>query len=120
MTPASRLQSLSTASFISNPSLEESATPRILIVDDEPAIRSLYVNYLSERYTCFAAASVEEALVQLGINNFAVIITDVIMPGLSGIELLRKVMSSYPDTPVIMVSGVDRTQRARRGAARRI
>src|SRR5258706_11608 len=44
---------------------------------------------------------------------FAGVISDVMMAGRNGIELLRAITSRYPDTAVIMVSGVDRSQRVR-------
>jgi two-component system, NtrC family, sensor kinase len=84
---------------------------RILIVDDEPAIRELFDACLSARYYCVTATSVKEALGHLAKEAFAVVVTDVYMPGLSGVELLREVVARYPDTAVIMASGVDRTQR---------
>jgi signal transduction histidine kinase len=85
---------------------------RILIVDDEESVRKLFADCLSMRYNCVEASSVSEALVHLKANDFALVITDVIMPGLSGTELLRKIIENYPYTAVIMVSGVDRPQRA--------
>ncbi len=85
---------------------------RVLLVDDESTVRQLFNSCLSERYACSEAASVEEALVQLKANEFAVVITDVMMPGQSGTELLRKVIENYPYTAVIVVSGIDRPQRA--------
>jgi len=90
---------------------------RILIVDDEKPIRNVFSECLSERYECETAESVPEALSYLAAKEFAVVITDIIIPGISGIELLRKIIENYPYTAVIMVSGVDRTQRARCGSA---
>jgi two-component system NtrC family sensor kinase len=85
---------------------------RILIVDDEASIRKLFVDCLSEQYDCVEAESVMDAFAQLSKTEFALVITDVIMPGLSGTELLRKVIETYPYTAVIMASGIDRPQRA--------
>ncbi|MDQ6786413.1 MAG: ATP-binding protein [Acidobacteriota bacterium] len=85
---------------------------RVLIVDDEEPVRNVFSSCLSERYNCETAESVNEALGYLAANEFAVVITDIIIPGISGIELLRKIIENYPYTAVIMVSGVDRTQRA--------
>jgi signal transduction histidine kinase len=85
---------------------------RILIVDDERSIRELFVDCLSEHYDCLEASSAGEALARLKTSEFALVITDIIMPGLSGTELLRKIIENYPYTAVIMVSGVDRPQRA--------
>ncbi|HEY0006068.1 MAG TPA: ATP-binding protein [Pyrinomonadaceae bacterium] len=84
---------------------------RILIVDDEQVIRSLFVSCLSRRYSCSAAANSDEALAYLNREPFALVISDVIMPGRSGVELLREINMRFPDTAVIMASGVDRTQR---------
>jgi len=85
---------------------------RILIVDDEKTVRNLFVDYLTERYDCSEAASTREALVLLAETDFALVITDMIMPGLSGIELLRKIIEVYPYTGVIMASGINQPQRA--------
>jgi signal transduction histidine kinase len=90
---------------------EDDSDSRILIVDDEEPIRNLFANCLSERYTCVTAADAQEALLRLTSEPFALVLSDVQMPGLSGIELLRKITEHFPDTAVIMVSGIDRTQR---------
>lgn len=84
---------------------------RILIVDDEEKVCSLFTQCLSERYSCGTAANAHEALEWLQQEPFALVITDIQMPGLGGIELLRKINELYRDTAVIIVSGVDRTQR---------
>lgn len=85
---------------------------RVLIVDDEQGVRELFAACLSARYECYEASCVNEALAELRKTEFSLVITDVIMPGLSGTELLRKIVENYPYTAVIMVSGVDRPQRA--------
>lgn len=89
------------------------AERRILIVDDEELIRSMFTSYLSERYLCGTAASSDEALAQLAIADYALVMSDIQMPGRNGIELLREIRSRYPDTAVIMISGIDRHQRIR-------
>lgn len=91
--------------------LPEDGDKRILIVDDEEVVRTLFALSLSERYECATAADTQEALRLLAEQQFALVISDVQMPGLSGVELLRKIISDFPDTAVIMVSGVDRSQR---------
>lgn len=84
---------------------------RILIVDDEETVRNLFAASLRARYECVTAENAQEALALLANQLFALVITDVQMPGLSGIELLRKIVADFPDVAVIVVSGVDRSQR---------
>lgn len=84
---------------------------RLLIVDDEEPVRNLFAAYLEEHYTCETAADAQEALDMLARGPFALVLSDMQMPGLGGIELLRKIVEHYPETAVIMISGVDRTQR---------
>src|SRR5258708_5191728 len=89
----------------------ESHDHRILIVDDEESVLNLFAAYLGETYSCETAANAQEALDILSRGPFALVITDMQMPGLSGIELLRKITEYYEDTAVIIVSGIARTQR---------
>jgi two-component system NtrC family sensor kinase len=89
----------------------EGSDKRILIVDDEESVRRLFASCLSEHYTCVTAADAQEALLRILSEPFALVLSDVQMPGLNGIELLRKLTEHFPDTAVIMVSGIDRTQR---------
>jgi two-component system NtrC family sensor kinase len=98
-----------TSSF--DPAYAESHDGRILVVDDEECVRNLFVDFLNESYSCASAADAQEALELLSSEPFALVISDMRMPGLSGIELLRRIAERYPDTAVIMVSGIDRTQR---------
>jgi two-component system NtrC family sensor kinase len=95
------------------PRIPEDTDNRILIVDDEEVVRQLFAESLSESYECVTASNVPEALQLLAEQQFALAISDVQMPGLSGIELLRKIVSGFPSVAVIMVSGVGRTQRVR-------
>lgn len=93
------------------PISSDDSDKRILIVDDEELVCKVFANCLNDRYSCVTAQDAQEALVRLASEPFALVITDVQMPGLSGIELLRKINEHFPDTAVIMVSGVDRMQR---------
>jgi two-component system NtrC family sensor kinase len=71
-----------------------------------------FLRLLRVRHECFEAQNVAEALELLKQQSIDLVITDVIMPGLSGVELLRIVMDRYPQTAVVVVSSVDRPQRA--------
>jgi two-component system NtrC family sensor kinase len=96
----------------------DAADRRILIVDDEAPVREMYAEYLrddhrEDHFECQTAASAEEALEELAKRSYALVISDMMMPGRNGVELLRDVTARYPQTAVIMVSGVDRPQRVR-------
>ncbi len=82
----------------------------LLIVDDSATIRLSFSRLLSKGYECFQATSFMEALDELREREFAIVIADIQMPGISGVELLRKIVEKYPDTAVIMVSSVNRPQ----------
>jgi DNA-binding response OmpR family regulator len=86
---------------------------RILIVDDEERVRNLYAACLGGRHRCVTAGDAQEALVRLASGDIALVVADVKMPGLSGVELLRRIVEHFPDTAVIMASGIQRPQRVR-------
>jgi len=90
---------------------EDASDRRILIVDDEAAVRKMFAEYLGELYECTTAASADEALAHLAVDSYALVLVDVLMPGRNGIELLRELVNKYSDTAVIMVSGIERPQR---------
>jgi response regulator RpfG family c-di-GMP phosphodiesterase len=95
-------------------------TARLLIVDDEESVRSLLYDLLCDSYDCDVAASAEEALELVDRAGYHVILSDIMMPGMSGIELLERIAERQPETIVIMVSANHDTRRAvgalRRGA----
>jgi response regulator RpfG family c-di-GMP phosphodiesterase len=99
--------------FIPDDTEDSAADCRILIVDDEAGVRELFASHLSEIFECTTAASADEALIELAARSYALVISDMMMPGRNGVELLREIRSRYPETAVIMISGVDRPQRVR-------
>ena len=86
--------------------------PKVMIVDDSRLVRNVFSGALTGSYDCMTAGSYDEAIEYLRLYEFDLVLADVIMPGLSGIELLRKIVANYPDTAVVMVSSIDRPQRA--------
>src|SRR5260370_170532 len=78
-----------------DPAYAETYDRRILIVDDDEPIRSVFADSLSESYSCQTAANALEALEYLAQEPFALVITDVHMPGLGGIGLLRRINERY-------------------------
>jgi DNA-binding NtrC family response regulator len=86
-------------------SSESSNAPRILIVDDDHGQRSLLETFLSAQgFRTQSAASGEAALQLLGEGTFAMMISDVRMPGMSGLETLRRVRQTHPALPVLLVT----------------
>jgi two-component system, NtrC family, sensor kinase len=84
----------------------------ILIVDHLPNVRRNLVDELSASFSCAGAASAIEAIGHLREKPYSVVITETMLPGLSGVELLRLTVRDYPDTAVIVLSDIDRPQRA--------
>jgi len=78
----------------------------ILIVDDEASIRKSLEGVLSdEGYSCALAADGADALSQLRSLHPSLVLLDIWMPGMDGIETLRRIKELQPGTPVIMMSG---------------
>ena len=79
--------------------------PRILIVDDDPGQRSLLDSFLSSQgFETVLATSGEQALEQLRAGEFGMMISDVRMPGLTGLETLRRARQEHPVLPVLLVT----------------
>jgi len=86
----------------------DQGTPRTMIVDDEEQIRRLLGRLLKMNGdTCTLAADAAEARNLMKEQDFDLILCDVNMPGESGIDFIRYSLSEYPDTAVIMITGID-------------
>ncbi len=80
--------------------------PKILLVDDEPLILRLMERTLNDAgFDCACCCSGNEGLEALARRHFHAVVTDVGMPGMSGIDLLRSARRLAPDLPLILVSG---------------
>ncbi|HZI61350.1 MAG TPA: HD domain-containing phosphohydrolase [Pyrinomonadaceae bacterium] len=86
--------------------------PRILIVDDEREITEILADLLSEDYECLKAGSAEQALDCLRAGQFELVISDITMPGMSGLEMIPHVKQLSPDTVVVMISGMQTVESA--------
>ncbi len=79
---------------------------RILIVDDDSAIRESMRDFLENSlYTVVSASSGEEALDYLAKNTIDVVITDIMMPGINGLELTDTIKKTYDDIDVMVMTG---------------
>ncbi len=86
---------------------------RVLVVDDEPNLRRVLSATLQrEGYEVTLCADGEEALVALERDGADVIVTDLVMPKLDGLSLLRKVVQRRPDVPVIVITAHGRIDSA--------
>ena len=79
---------------------------RILIVDDEKSVREMLHKVLEyENYEPVEAGDGSAALASLGGGDFDAMLLDIKMPGMDGMEVLKKVVEDHPEIPVIMISG---------------
>src|SRR3954468_12061294 len=86
---------------------------RVLVVDDELSLRKVLAATLQrEGYQVEVAADGEEALLALERDGADVVVTDLVMPKMDGLSLLRKVVASHPDVPVIVVTAHGRVDSA--------
>ena len=84
---------------------------KILIVDDNPNMSSLLSEMLEVfDYESVRAADGHQALNELKGEEFSMVITDMRMPNMTGLELLKEVKSRYPKVPVVIISGYSSSQ----------
>ena len=93
---------------------EVSGVPRILVVDDEEPVRRAMIRILERRgFDCTAAEDVATARGLLANGSFALVVSDMNMPGESGLDLVRSVVVDYPETATLMCTGLDDEDLAR-------
>jgi putative two-component system response regulator len=81
------------------------AGARLLIADDDAAVRAVLEEFLCQECDCESVGSAEEALRLLAEGDFQLVLSDIAMEGMSGLELVPRAKEIAPDTLVIMVSG---------------
>src|SRR5260370_31285979 len=85
-----------------------------LVVDDEPRLRRVLVRLLeNEGFSCAEAGSGVEALRVLEAQPVPLVISDLRMPEMDGVSLLREIVVRWPDTAVTMVTAGGEAERAR-------
>jgi CheY-like chemotaxis protein len=91
-----------------------SGSETILLVEDEEALRAATCEFLQSRgYTVLAAGDGAEAMriCEQHTGNIDVILTDLVMPGMDGVEVAKAVATRYPDIHVLYMSGyIDRSR----------
>lgn len=85
---------------------------RILIVDDEEDITEILSDLLAQQYDCTTANSAEQALAVMRVSEFELVISDITMPGMSGLEMLPQAKHLAPNTVVVMISGMQTVESA--------
>lgn len=85
----------------------------ILVVDDEPSVADLLSTNLKEQgYSCVTAATGEDALQRLSMDDIDAVLLGLRLPGISGMDVLREIKSNRPETTVIIVTAVEDAQTA--------
>lgn len=108
MSKAERLPVLDNDVTIPKASPDHQRPPRVLAVDDEPAACKLLSLILAApAYKCTTASSGAEALLALQREDFDAVISDLHMPGMSGMELLAEVRRRHPHAAFLVTTGVD-------------
>lgn len=85
--------------------MQGQSSPDVLVVDDEPQLREIVATYLErEGFTVRTAADGREALVELARKRPDAMVLDLMLPGVSGLEVLQKLRSGGDEVPVIVLS----------------
>src|SRR5712691_1893667 len=77
----------------------------LLLIDDDQAVRQMLDMLFSGTHECHTADRAEPALEFLEFQKYDLVITDISMPGLGGVEILRRIKQCHTATPVIVISG---------------
>ena len=86
--------------------------PWILAVDDDPAMLAIVGEILEPFYRVEAVGTVKEAQRRFGARPYDLVLTDMVMPEMGGMDLVKHVRLHYPETPVIVFTGFANVQEA--------
>ena len=80
--------------------------PRVLVVDDEPFVREMVRDFLAVLgLEADGAASAAEGLAMLEQRSYELVVTDYLMPGMTGLEFAEKLRAEHPDLDVVLLTG---------------
>jgi response regulator RpfG family c-di-GMP phosphodiesterase len=85
---------------------------RVLVADDDELIRDVLGEFVGRFYDCTSVGSAEEALELLGRETFHLVVCDVTMSGMTGLEMVPRVLSRAPETVCVMISGAQAVETA--------
>ena len=85
---------------------------KVLIVDDDTSVREFIADVLRDEYTCTAVASADEALARCREGEYDLVLSDILMNGMGGLDLVPRILEFAPDTAVIMISGLQTSESA--------
>jgi two-component system, chemotaxis family, chemotaxis protein CheY len=78
----------------------------VLVIDDDDEVRDFLVRLLKRRgYSVTAARNGESGLASLAAESFALVITDIVMPDMEGLETIKRIRRGNPALPIIAISG---------------
>lgn len=103
--PLPRVPSYPIMRVSGRPSMTNSQKPSILIVDDDEDTRAMLQTVLSrDEYDVTTAGSAEDALRKLSVLSYESVVTDLRLPGMDGVQLLREIQRRWPDTVSIVLT----------------
>jgi two-component system phosphate regulon response regulator PhoB len=99
------------------PELGINAAMKVLVIEDEPLIRDIYAAFLAQLgHEADVTADGREGLARFNPLLHKLVITDFLMPGLTGLEIAEAIRARSPTTPIVLISGSAQEADVRRAA----
>jgi putative two-component system response regulator len=98
---------MTVAPFTTMPTTTNTTPPNCLIVDDEPRLRQVLMHLMrNDGFSCVEASNGEEAIAHLEQHPITLVMSDLRMPKMDGLDLLRHTRARWPDVAVVMITAV--------------